>query len=203
MTEYQGDVVQTELAWAAGFFDGEGHTGYANRNKRVRASINQIHPEVLNRFRAAVGGLGTVSGPYDRPGGQPMYRYAVSGFEETQAAVAMIWKYLGSVKREQARNALATCRKETRPQHGKCRQGHPYEGNRTKWGQCRACMREDDRARRPAGTRAKPPVPLEEKTCRRNHPWIGNRNKWGKCIPCINLKDRERYADTTKSEEVS
>src|SRR5207247_4911519 len=61
-----------DLAWAAGFFDGE---GWANavaqegrKTKQPQARINQADPngvpEVLLRFQRAVGGLGRIGGPY-------------------------------------------------------------------------------------------------------------------------------------------
>jgi hypothetical protein len=52
---------QTELAWAAGFFDGEGHTGCrsrqnekdgANRRPQLRLEVLACNdPTVLYRFR--------------------------------------------------------------------------------------------------------------------------------------------------------
>ena len=63
---------ELELAWAAGFFDGEGctciwkgNTGFNNR--RVQVQIHQSSadgtPEVLKRFLEAVE-VGKIYGPY-------------------------------------------------------------------------------------------------------------------------------------------
>ena len=53
-----------ELAWAAGFFDGEGSTSVlkAQRDKYayLRISVSQKHPECLERFQQAIGGYGKI-----------------------------------------------------------------------------------------------------------------------------------------------
>jgi len=48
-----------ELAWSAGFFDGEGST-FATGD-RLHMSIGQRHPAVLERFVSAIG-VGRVRG---------------------------------------------------------------------------------------------------------------------------------------------
>jgi hypothetical protein len=112
-----------ELAWAAGFFDGEGNI----RAKRVRwrtrsyvypaIFIPQIHPYALERFQHAVG-CGKVSGPYtssQRDGiiRQPQWYYQTYGFKEVQPVVIAIWPWLGPVKRAQARAAMLASRRES------------------------------------------------------------------------------------------
>lgn len=116
-----------ELAWAAGFFDGEGWVGFhrwSPKNQRspqtvIGLSLGQVHPEVLARFQKAVRGLGSINGPYIHKSmgsnNKPRWQYRVSGFERVQAIVAMLWPWLSSVKREQARDAIITARAEIRP----------------------------------------------------------------------------------------
>ncbi|HKY52348.1 MAG TPA: hypothetical protein VJP45_13910, partial [Candidatus Limnocylindria bacterium] len=63
-----------ELAWAAGFFDGE---GWANRSGRgVQARINQGGddgmPAVLLKFQRIVG-VGRLKGPQIEAGKQDLY----------------------------------------------------------------------------------------------------------------------------------
>jgi hypothetical protein len=96
---------KTELAWAAGFFDGEGNANASGGTFALR--MPQIHPEVLERFRSAVG-LGKVYGPYPatQPNRQPQWRYEVAGLS-AKIAYEQIRPYLGSVKKEQADKALA------------------------------------------------------------------------------------------------
>jgi hypothetical protein len=102
-----------EMAWAAGFVDGEG-SFFLCLEKRTSPryptfSLTQIDPQVLQRFAAAVG-FGTVLGPYGPyshgPKARPLYYYNVGGFQKTQAVMAMLWAWLGPVKREQAKRVL-------------------------------------------------------------------------------------------------
>lgn len=60
---------ETELAWAAGFFEGEGCISSARPRAvlRIRAAVSQNGPHapaILQRFVDAVG-FGKVLGPYD------------------------------------------------------------------------------------------------------------------------------------------
>ena len=106
-----------ELAWAAGFFDGEGHVGAVRPAKKfqridfAQIAITQIDRYVLDRFRDAVG-VGKVYGPYRQQGrSQPQYRYIVQHYPKTQAVCAMLWPWLGPVKRAQFSRALLIARK--------------------------------------------------------------------------------------------
>lgn len=55
-------VEKTELAWAAGFFDGEGSSTPVGPGRRLQMKISHVDPRPLLRFQAAVGG--DVRGPY-------------------------------------------------------------------------------------------------------------------------------------------
>lgn len=104
-----------KLAWAAGFFDGEGTTScsYAGKGSVVRTlklSIPQIHREELDRFRDAVLEFGSVGGPYYYPNKNPIWRYQCWKYEHSQAIIAMLWTFLSTSKREQAANALLEVR---------------------------------------------------------------------------------------------
>lgn len=97
-----------ELAWAAGFFDGEGCS--SNRRDKSRpdyvsvvVKIGQSDRRPLDRFQKAVLGLGSIGGPYQKkPGHKPVYTLSFGAFHEAQAVVAMLWKWLGEDKRSQA-----------------------------------------------------------------------------------------------------
>jgi len=113
-----------ELAWAAGFFDGEGNIR-AKPNKQWACVyyhpvlfIPQVDSRVLERFRQAVGGLGKVTGPWDRtryaPNRKPQWYYEVYSFERVQAVVALLWKWLSPVKREQAHATFTTIKEHPR-----------------------------------------------------------------------------------------
>lgn len=109
MTRAARTIDRTELAWAAGFFDGEGSTfartergrpGY----RRLVVSVGQAgtdrRPHVLVRFRRAVA-LGRI-GQRDSDG---VYRLRASG-SSAHALIALLWPHLGAIKRRQAAAAL-------------------------------------------------------------------------------------------------
>ena len=104
------EVNTHELAWAAGFYDGEGSTviGRQGRTPQLRVQLAQIDPQVLERFKAAVGGLGNITGPYKSrsPKHKEKWIYFSSRFEHAQAVIALLWRFLSPVKREQALKAM-------------------------------------------------------------------------------------------------
>jgi hypothetical protein len=110
------------LAWAAGFFDGEGCFSYSNAGGYGVVSIGQTEREPLERFLEAVGGLGKIYGPYfkEYPGRhskKPWFNYRAHRKESVQAIVGLLWFWLGSTKRSQAVRVLD--RRATR-----CARGH-------------------------------------------------------------------------------
>jgi hypothetical protein len=104
-----------ELAWAAGFFDGE---GWANavaaegrRTRQPQARINQADrngvPAVLLRFQTALGGLGRLGGPYLEEGRQDLYRWEVSSRGDVELLHHLLLPWLGEVKLLELGAALA------------------------------------------------------------------------------------------------
>ena len=104
-------TVEAELAWAAGFFDGEGSTYFQLRKQQkgrqrqygyLTLSLNQTDPETLERFRDAVG-IGSVYGPYNQKKDKwsPFWRYTIHN-KDVDAVLTLLWPFLGTVKREQA-----------------------------------------------------------------------------------------------------
>lgn len=99
------------LAWAAGFFDGEGSTFAKNEKRRpdywqLQISVPQSGegrtPEVLERFRTAALGTGRI----DPPNEEGVYAWRARGRVDAELALALMWPYLGTVKRSQALAAL-------------------------------------------------------------------------------------------------
>lgn len=155
-----------ELAWAGGFFDGEGSTFVVQRSQYVAIGISQSDreglPAVLTRFRSAVGGIGIMTGPIHvkTPAGgdaETKWIYNAFGHEMAQAVIAQIWPWLGSVKREQARRALKAHREHRerkprssgttfgRPPQDACKRGHDLsvaEQHPGRSRQCRQCRHE-------------------------------------------------------------
>jgi hypothetical protein len=128
-----------ELAWAAGFFDGEGTVNYStlpSGRPVVRAGLVQVDMRPLMRFRDAVG-FGILAGPQQRkaPNSKPICIYRVSSFEHTQALVAMLWHWLSEPKREQATRVLMAA-KTYGPRYMAshspvCKRGHSMTGPET------------------------------------------------------------------------
>jgi LAGLIDADG endonuclease len=94
---------RTDLAWAAGFFDGEGCVSVympltKNRRARLRLNIKQKDPRPLVRFRRVVtfGRVYYFENPH-----RYIYEYAIGSFDQIQAVVAMLWPFLLGPKREQ------------------------------------------------------------------------------------------------------
>lgn len=90
-----------DFAWAAGFFDGEGHVGFHKQRKyrTVRASITQLDRRVLDKFQRIVG-IGHVSGPHKNGSGERprYYHYTAQGFNAVYALYGVLAPYLSEIK---------------------------------------------------------------------------------------------------------
>lgn len=99
-----------ELAWAAGFWDGEGCTT-PQRHKTgavsLHLTVHQVFRPNLERFYAAIGGLGKLYGPEIRNTGKPISSWATGKFEHGQAVIAMLWPFLSQDKKDQYKRVLA------------------------------------------------------------------------------------------------
>jgi hypothetical protein len=106
----------TEIAWAAGFFDGEGHTGiryshYKTRQGKprkgtpsVHLSVSQVHKHVLTRFYKAIGSIGNINGPYQySTNKQPHYVWSIA-HSRADYVFHKLKPYLCSVKKQQYKN---------------------------------------------------------------------------------------------------
>lgn len=98
-------MADTEQAWAAGFFDGEGTFGAYGRLAKPRVEISQLHPDTLERFRHAVGNVGNIVGPYDRRGSM-IYVWRTERADGFAAVTATIASYLADMKRAQCQRAI-------------------------------------------------------------------------------------------------
>jgi hypothetical protein len=102
--------MSVDLAWAAGFYDGEGsfgiyvyeRDGYSHRHTRL--TVGQSGDcRTLERFRDAVG-VGKIVGPYKfkhYPGSKPHYTYKVQRYTDAIAVLKKLWPYMSEPKREQ------------------------------------------------------------------------------------------------------
>jgi len=100
---------QTDLAWAAGFVDGEGNFNYTpqrgkngplrSKKGRVQISVSQKEPLLLLRLKEAVGGVGYIRHPYRN---DVCWSWTVTRFDDILHVVTVLWPHLGPVKRKQA-----------------------------------------------------------------------------------------------------
>lgn len=106
-------INREELAWAAGFFDGEGYIGCIKNFSRessyraLRITVTQNKREPLDRFLSACG-FGTIricdnASVHSR---HPRIVWEVSSFESVQATVALLWNWLSLPKQTQIKKAL-------------------------------------------------------------------------------------------------
>ena len=101
-------IHREKLAWAAGFFEGEG-CFHRNKGSSKNSSpdygtlqIAQVNPEPLDKFRAVFPFLYPA-----RPQGKNQIWALRSGkFEHVQAVVAALWPWLSTKRRQQAKLAL-------------------------------------------------------------------------------------------------
>jgi hypothetical protein len=106
-------VDEHELAWAAGFFDGDGWAALSRQRGRrtgqPQARINQSSvddvPEVLLRFRDAVG-VGRIGGPKLEDGREPLYWWVASSRADVEKTGELIGPWLSSQKRAQFARAV-------------------------------------------------------------------------------------------------
>lgn len=153
-------LYREQLAWAGGFFSGEGYTGLTRYRKTERAHYKKYpvmtiaqtgNGEELNRFNNAIENIGKVRGPYGpyAKNKKAYFQFEISGFERVQAVFAMLYTFLSTAKQEQAIKVLDAYLAQPHRIHNKlkthCSSGHKYTENttyvvpKTGWRQCKIC----------------------------------------------------------------
>lgn len=101
--------IETELAWAAGFFDGEGTTSILkaqrDRYSYIRMQVTQKHRDTLERFQSAVGGIGRIYKGKTRG----IFSWNLYKRDEVLECLNALWPFLSNHKKEQADRVLAAC----------------------------------------------------------------------------------------------
>lgn len=148
-----------ELAWAAGFFDGEGYIG-CKADGSVRLSIDQIHKTPLERFQKAVE-LGSIIGPNPPSGIGKNWQYDFElNCQKAITAFRLIEPYLCEIKLEQGLDAIIKSEiiKASKPnnqpyEHGTCRM---YKTKKCRCNLCKEAWRlyTVEYRRRPGSTRS-------------------------------------------------
>ena len=100
-----------ELAWAGGFFSGEGCISYTSTGKepqrRVMLHVTNTHLPGLERFNAAVNGLLRIYKAKPHKGTKQVWRLCGTSFEACQAVITMLWPWLTPEKQERTREVLS------------------------------------------------------------------------------------------------
>jgi hypothetical protein len=133
------------LAWAAGFFDGEGCSFFKKPGRSTKGNvvvcISQKDRRVLDCFVEATG-CGRVNGPYLHSG-RPMHQLMVFGAPACQDLMVKLWPWLGEVKRDQFEAAMTTLRGQRddwfRLRGDECRRGHSDWAMTPRGRVCRVC----------------------------------------------------------------
>lgn len=135
------NITRENVAWASGFFDGEGHVvRYATANKKqypmFGIGLDQNDPELLVRF-TEVFGCGNVRA---RPG-RKCHTLRYTNFEQAQAIAATIWPWLSAKRKQEIKETLVAVQMHKhrigvepgRDRFGRlshkdeCKNGHSYE----------------------------------------------------------------------------
>ena len=128
MTTFTPD--REEIAWAAGFFDGEGTTHFAlsaesrSPRRRVgypRLSVAQVGTETLQRFQHAVGDAGAI---YGRSRSN-VCAWQTGSAKQAYFVIGVLWHKLTPIKQAQAAKVFLRYREQldTRPPRVKCQPG--------------------------------------------------------------------------------
>lgn len=92
------DASETEIAWAAGFFDGEGCATISHNDRYATLYLHVSQKDIrpLERFLGIMG-AGRIQNPDKRSGVSRWATYGRAGW----AVIDRLWPYLGEPKREQ------------------------------------------------------------------------------------------------------
>lgn len=108
-------IDREKLAYAAGLFDGEGHTCY-NVSKQslksvgaLRLQLKMTDLEPIQKFRNALNNIPKLNGPYKngpKETHNDIYVCLIQNFEDFQFCICLLWQWLSLPKQQQAANAL-------------------------------------------------------------------------------------------------
>lgn len=127
-----------ELAWAAGFYDGEGCC--FGSNKQFQISVAQVFRPNLVRFQNAIGGIGSISRPYHK-GGKPISFWRAYG-DNGILVCRTIFSLIGEEKQDQILKSFFKYSFRNVFHVKSCARGHLIEiVGRYKDGDCNECRK--------------------------------------------------------------
>ena len=124
----------TDLAWAAGLFEGEGCFNVYTRKsgkQQVQMRLGMTDEDVVVRFKSIVG-CGTVRGPiFRRPDEKPMWDWCIYEAVQVRRLIDVFMPWLGNRRRAKALEVLekAAFIRVAAGIRTHCPQGHPYSGD--------------------------------------------------------------------------
>lgn len=139
----------TELAWAAGLFEAEGHVGAraaddTHSRHRLLVTLSSCDRDVVDRFACAMG-VGTVREVRpQQPRRQIVYTWQITG-KAAKPVVEALLPWMGERRAAAMRRGLEVVKLigPTNAEKTHCPQGHPYSPENTfllrKARMCRAC----------------------------------------------------------------
>lgn len=108
-----------ELAWAAGFYEGEGSTGCYTKglnrkglprhDQQLQLSVGQNNPEKLFKLRD-IFGFGRIYGPYKTKRLNPITFYRTNRPDEVMTIMCSIWSWLSQQRKDQFKRAVLAWR---------------------------------------------------------------------------------------------
>lgn len=98
---------EIERAWAAGFWDGEGHAS-VSKDGSTSFQVQQTELSILERFQRIVG-CGKIYGPYEKPHKtqKPYWQLCFTSVGAGQQVFDCLQPYLYKTKREQFERTFA------------------------------------------------------------------------------------------------
>jgi len=122
---------ETEIAWAAGLFEGEGSVSLHTRNGKVEGlsvDINMTDEDVLLKFKKIIG-YGVINGPYQRGKNKPHWQVRVHAYEDALRVINMLYPYMGSrrmSRMDEVRKLAAEAKENLQPRGNEnaCWRGH-------------------------------------------------------------------------------
>jgi len=97
---------RTDLAWAAGLFEGEGCFSTVKNTRANTASLTSTDKDVVERFQRIVGFGSAHEKPPEKVHHKTQWVWKVASFEYFQATVALFWPWLCERRRQRALDIL-------------------------------------------------------------------------------------------------
>jgi hypothetical protein len=148
-------VRRVDLAWAAGFLEGEGYFTVANKYRNIQAGANQVQRWPLDRLHQ-IFNVGTFFIKQYHGVAQDQWVWSVQGTDAI-ALMMTLYPLMSPRRQEQIRHAIAVWKtwRVSNKYKTKCDQGHELSGtnlilhNRKSNGHvrrvCRMCQQERQR----------------------------------------------------------